>query len=307
MLQKFIQSRMMILCLISLGLLISAEYLIAQNDDSGQVEAGAIETDWHGFEMVYVPGGSFEMGVDRDILRNLCIQWGEPDAERCVEVIEEDTGSTYMYSVEIQPFWIDRYEFTIEKFEELCGEISYTDLDACIDLSRTPELAENPQQPQVGVNWYAAEFMCNLRGARLPTEEEWEYAASGPEKLIFPWGNSFIDEYTHLPNASPEETYPVGSIPENRSWIGAYDMAGNAAEWMEDYYLPRILANASPENWPRSNPITNFLEISRVIRGGSWEGRIRLMTTFYREYETPEAGSTFFGFRCARTLLSSEQ
>ena len=100
----------------------------------------------------------------------------------------------------------------------------------------------------MGVSWYEAEAYANWRGGRLPTEAEWEYAARGPNSLIYPWGNEF--DGTKLNFCDTECTYdwrdasvddgyektaPVGSYESGKSWVVAYDLAGNIWEWVADW------------------------------------------------------------------------
>jgi formylglycine-generating enzyme required for sulfatase activity len=143
-------------------------------DDEQNTEPGTVVQDRIGAEMVYAPAATFVVGIDQDRLLELCEGRGETNAERCVQIIEEDTGSTYTYTVDIPAFWIDRYEVTIQEFDEHCIASVRTLLEPCADpiSNYRPELAENPQQPRVGVSWERAMMFCSARGARLPTEAE---------------------------------------------------------------------------------------------------------------------------------------
>jgi formylglycine-generating enzyme required for sulfatase activity len=272
---------------------------------SAQVhEAGDIILDEFGIEMVYVPGGTFTLGIDAERLKSICEQNGENNSDRCVEIIREDTGATYLETVELQPFWIDRFEVTIEQFSEFCGVDANTDVDDCPDLSSDSELTISPQQPQVKVSWYAADFICRLRYARLPTEAEWEYAASSPDKHIFAWGDNADLNIIQHPDSQYTKTYPVGSIHENQSWVGAFDLTGNVAEWVDDHFAPRILSNLSPDEWL---PVTagNRFETDRVLRGGFWNSPFWHLTNFYRESGGQTGISDLIGFRCARSLIAN--
>jgi formylglycine-generating enzyme required for sulfatase activity len=281
-------------------------------DGENTFRPGEIKQDGMGFEMVYIPRTIFEVGISYDKLRAVCNNMGENDTERCIQIIEEDTGATFTQTVEIPSFWIDRYEVTVEQFKNICQKIEASPANhyfmlniSCDQIFSVSDFEQGPQHPQLGVTWDVAFTFCNYRGARLSTEAEWEYTASGPEKRIFPWGDSLIEEYTHLPDESyPSlKTYPVGSISGNQSWIGVYDMAGNAAEWVEDRFLPRVLSNVELQELPS---FYYGLETSRVIRGGSWDGRRWPMTTFYREAEQPDTINPHIGFRCARSTPPSE-
>jgi formylglycine-generating enzyme required for sulfatase activity len=136
-------------------------------------------------------------GIDSDTLRSVCEDRGEPNPDRCVQIITEDAGSTNTYSAQILSFWIDRYEVTIEQFVKVCTSNYIWFPEGCIDRHLAPELTVVGNQPQVGVSYMDAIAYCGARGARLPTEEEWEYAASGSDKLIFPWGDEFVEDYVH--------------------------------------------------------------------------------------------------------------
>ena len=131
------------------------------------------------------------------------------------------------------------------------------------NLSDTPyykncRYSSQDNTPALGVSWHEAYAYCNWLSSvtgeryRLPTEAEWEYAARGPESLIFPWGNEYLTGeemcgppgsgakancYYELDNGTfHKETEPVGSYPEGISPFGAYDMAGNVAERTADWF-----------------------------------------------------------------------
>jgi formylglycine-generating enzyme required for sulfatase activity len=286
------KNSLLILGLISI--FISTSVLASEN----KYEVGDITRDEAGIEMVYVPGGTFTLGIDLEKLRLLCEQRNEPNPDQCVEIIQQDSGAAYLQTVDIQPFWIDRYEVTIEQFNKFCGGNANTDIDDCLPAPRDLELALNPLQPQIDVSWYTADFICGMRNARLPTEAEWEYAASGTDKHIFAWGDSFNPDFIQSSDSKYPQTYPVGSIAENQSWVGAFDLTGNVAEWNDDRFAPRILSHIDQEEWPSSVP-GNRLEISRIAKGGSWNSSFWHNANFYRT----NGSSDLMGFRCVRSLI----
>lgn len=280
---------------------------VSQNVAQEEINVpGVIRSDQLGIEMVYVPESTFVVGIEIDRLLEICEARGETDVDRCAQVIEEDTGATYTYTIEIDTFWIDRYEVTNEQFYQVCSTNYIWFPAGCNDPQLSSEFTDEPTQPIVGVNYLDAVAFCGARNARLPTEAEWEYAASGTDKLIFPWGNTFNEGYVNpFEEYPPLRTYPVGSISENQSWVGAFDMAGNAAEWVEDRFLPRFLNTLPLEEIYISNR-GDDADIRRVIRGGSWDGRPWPMMTFYRESQPIQVSSEYVGFRCARTTTPGE-
>ena len=176
----------------------------------------------------------------------------------------------------VDGFYLDRYPVTNRKFERMIpghGKLrgQYSDAD---------------DQPAVYVNWYEARLFCRWRGPgfRLPTEEEWERAASWDPargvKRKYPWGDEFDPARCNTREGGPDKTTPVGMYPNGVSAYGCFDMAGNVWEWTESLWSEK--------------------EEDRVLRGGSWIDDRSSAAGSCRGDVPPDGYSSFFGFRCAR-------
>ena len=154
--------------------------------------------------------------------------------------------------------------------------------------------------PALYVTWSEASDFCRAQGKRLPTEAEWEKAARGDSGNLFPWG-----QRPPTPALAMFGQYHVHEIPivasvdsgeEGRSPYGLHHMAGNAAEWVEDWFGIDYYATM-----PDRNPHGPASGRYKVVRGGSWKSAPALLRTATRGGASPDQRAATIGFRCARS------
>lgn len=243
-----------------------------------------------GMRMLFVPGGVFRLGNND----------GEPNEQPSI-------------LVNLDPFYIDETEVTNSQYE-LCVAEGICNSPSRANASYHPAYygaAEFNDYPVVFVTWYQAETFCEWRGARLPSEAEWERAAGyNPETLqrtLYPWGDEFDGNLlnyceSNCPRDGRDQTIddghldtaPVGSYPDGRSWIGAADMLGNAMEWVNDWYARDYYQEATQVN-PGGPPEGEF----KSLRGGSWFSRQDEIGNTVRGFFDPTVSRATLGFRCA--------
>ncbi|NJN97875.1 MAG: SUMF1/EgtB/PvdO family nonheme iron enzyme [Anaerolineales bacterium] len=225
--------------------------------------------------MVLIPAGSFLMGSST----------GQPN-----EAPE--------HAVSLDAFYLDIFEVSNAQYRACVADGGCTP-GSKVDSFTYKGYRDDPtynDYPMVGVTWDQAAAYCRWAGKRLPTEAEWEYAASGPENLIWPWGNTFNAQ---LSAASAGDTQPVASYADGVSPFGVYNMAGNVGEWVEDVYNETFYANS-----PASNPVSTGDGTGRIFRGGSFANPDGAFFTTSRRYGNDRTfNDVDVGFRCAQDAL----
>ena len=242
-------------------------------------------------DMVLIPEGSFTMGFNTENRS----EWGDIDEEPVHEVF-------------LSSYYIDRYEVNASNFSDFLNNYPnrasrYIETGTGVTI----EKKNSEFRPRAGlenypvnrVSWYGAEAYCRWINKRLPTEAEWEKAARGLDRRVFPWGDelptndrvTFRRKFAQLGFKVIE---PVDSMPEGRSPYGLNHMAGNVWEWVADWYKDSYY-----DETPFVNPKGPASGISKVLRGGNWYYKAYYMRTTYRFNERPENFKIWQGFRCA--------
>jgi formylglycine-generating enzyme required for sulfatase activity len=150
--------------------------------------------------------------------------------------------------------------------------------------------SRRPYRPVVGISAFEAEAYCMWlsvqmkKTIRLPSEEEWEYAARGDDGRPFPWGELFDTSLANTLESERFDTVDAASLPGDRSPFGVMDMAGNVQGWTSSLYM-----NAPDEQIP-PGPL-------RIARGGSFNDTIFGARTSYRRAYPPGFFFPFLGFR----------
>ncbi len=226
--------------------------------------------------MVLVPAGSFTMGAVS----------GDYDADE-----------TPPHVVSLDNYFIDAVEVTNAQFARFANSTGYqTDAEKAGDATtwRTYNSADRLRFPVIFVSWNDAARYCAWVGKRLPTEAEWEKAARGASKRIFPWGNTFSNNNANTRESGIGQPVAVASRSA-ASPYGLFDAAGNVWELVRDWYGGGYYTDS-----PRVNPSGPASGTFKVIRGGSFKSQPDRATTTVREKLSPDSRGDDVGFRCAK-------
>jgi len=275
---------------------------------TGGVACASIES--HDAE---VPGGGFSLGA-------------APDVEPFIHDNEK-----WAHSVEVRPFRIAKLPVTQREFARFVDEGGYQQRSFWTDEGwqwRVGAAAEQPlywrgskhgwerrhfgtwvplepDWPMVHVNWYEANAYCRFSRRRLPTELDWEVSAAAmpdgrgglaPGKRRYPWGNEPPTPDRANLDARAGECVAVAALSAGDSAFGCRQMIGNVWEWTQSTFHPYPGFSADPYK-DYSQP---WFGTHKVLRGGCWATRSRLIRNTWRNFYTPERRDILAGFRtCA--------
>lgn len=213
--------------------------------------------------MISIPQGDFKMGRD-----------------------DGNEFESPAHSATVQPFYIDKLEVTNQDYSEFIRQQRRQAPVNWVDGAYSPGEAKFPV---VNVSWFDARDYCEWRGKRLPTEQEWEFAARGKENLLYPYGNQWKPQFSNAGETNLKKPQAVGSYPDGASPFGIMDMAGNVAEWTDSDYKPYSGSKAKPDDG------------NKIIRGGSFINPASQQTATDRFFNRPTRTIDYVGFRCAKS------
>lgn len=236
---------------------------------------------WHYADMAHVEKGRFEMG--------------------CAECQENEKP---VHTVELQGFWIDRYEVTFSRYVEFLNQnresglvevveeqLSDGSKDYLVQVNGSPavylypkfnsqilyadgvfSVREGNADLPATVTWYGAQAYCQTRMKRLPTEAEWEYAAKGGHLSRYVPGQVAYFRYSGSDDADlvawHRNNSGSASHPvgqKQANEVGTFDMSGNAREWVNDWY-----GEYPSSNGTQVDPQGPASGPGKVMRGGAW-------------------------------------
>lgn len=231
-------------------------------------------TDDSGSLMALIPAGSFKMGSKS----------GEADESPA-------------HNVTLPDYYFDVFEVTNEQYAACVND------DACKPPTNTGSATQNQyysggpytHYPVIYVSWEMAQNYCEWRGARLPTEAEWEKAARGDGDSLYPWGDNISCSLANYRSCGVNDTGPVDYFASGLSPYGIYGLAGNVMEWVADWYDAAYYASSLGDN--PSGPASGQF---RVVRGGAFSSDASFLRVTDRDRKAPTTIFAYVGFRCAR-------
>ena len=294
----------------TLFLVFTALYLVSctAGDDELQAEIARLRrlaaagdvaalADMIDHSMVTIPAGDFTMGSPS----------GPAD--------EQPQRQIYL-----DAFSIDRYEVTNAQYQRFALATGARTPEHWVGVDYPPWQAD---WPVTGVSWKEAMSYCTWASKRLPSEAEWEKACRGPQASIYPWGNTWNPDLTNTGSdrsmlwppsveaiwllllappggAVGPHPQPVGSYPQGASAYGVLDLAGNASEWVLDWYSWQ-----GYENLPLHNPVGVSPLWNHSLRGSGWvdrdgeQERVADLSRCARRNSAHTSNDPRLGFRCA--------
>ncbi len=262
--------------------------------------------------MNLVSGGDFMMGTNQAEAAaavSICVN---EHAGNCLIAYAEDSFPPHR--VIVDSFQMEITEVTVSQYVAFLNSLGPgSHLNGCFDQPCAATRAEAETSnieydgttyavsdlftnlPMTHVTWYGARAYCEAIGRRLPTEAEWERAARDADGRIYPWGNEWDETRARTSRPQNDGPVQVGSYPAGASFYGILDLAGNVAEWVQDWYDPGYYARPEASGLNPQGPPAGT---TKVVRGGSWDAVPFFARSVHRQEFDPNTQTLFIGFRC---------
>ena len=201
------------------------------------------------------------------------------------------------YFVALKPYRIARFPVTNQEYRDFLLDSGYPEIPVSWAFRRFPQ--ERSNHPVYTVTHQAADAYAHWlskkggREFRLPSEAEWEWAATGGDHREFPWGNDFDADFANCCETGVFCTTPVGVFLKGVSPFGLHDMAGNVEEYVADDYAPY------PDGKYVTDHLVDIHGAYRVARGGGFARFRDLLRTRRRHGHNPKSSTYVMGFRLA--------
>ncbi len=272
-------------------------------------------------DLISIVGGIFEMGTTQKEITQAVDDCQTRDKGKCDVSMADDSFPAH--NVTVNAFRIEKFEVSYDQYVAFlnylgpnshltgCGGepcVAINDkqhLGSYIKFDGSKYTVSNElyrRRPVSFVTWYGADTYCKTIGRRLPTEAEWERAARNTDKRIYPWGNDWDPANPKAVTSSPKNQGgpdEIDSHPEGKSAEGVYNLAGNVAEWANDWYESGYYKTLAPNAIDPQGPAASSVG-HKVVRGGSWDAKPFFARSVQRtDFDPLFADQGIIGFRCA--------
>ncbi len=273
-----------ILLVLFIGIGAGAVYIfVIKPGQTTNTNSSDLPAEFDRLGMVWIKGNTFKMGKE--------------------STAKEELVQTPVHPISVSDFWLSAYEISNKEYKKFVDEAKYQAPEGWQNNEFAPG---TDNHPVVNISWIDATAYCQWlsgktgRKFRLPTEEEWEYAARGTDERVYPWGKIWASNRTVSgESAIKGEAAPVNAsgLSQDQSPFRIFAMAGNVAEWTNSDYSIYPGSKATAEDKFKGN---------KIVRGGHFKSPTESVTTTFRSWNAVDYKDVKVGFRVAADSTSED-